>query len=311
LIIGNSKEMKVKVLIGMSMALVFMAGCMNKTQQNQSEGTLTNVTLTNARVGDINSQIELQGTTAYLEKVSISVPIAAYITRIYAHVGMRVKAGQIIAAYESKEQNALGGDEALTGIRPHRLSIRASRSGIVTEVTAMEGNYLSEGAPLCTIVETGSFAFLLDVPTEQRKFVHIGQSCIILLPDGTKLQGSIRQPMITMNTSSQAEQFVVKARSPFLPEGMNIKILLPTPHQSSAHTLVLPKAAVQSDATMTQFWVMRLRNDSTAERIIVSVGNSNNKEIEIHCSQLSPADRIILNGSYGLDDGAKVKVTNK
>ena len=75
--------------------------------------------------------------------------------------------------------------------------------------------------------------------------------------------------------------------------------------------MILPKSAVQSDETLTEHWVMKLADDNTAVRVPVEVGNSNASEIEIKSDALSPQDRIILTGAYGLEDGAKVVVTKE
>ena len=75
--------------------------------------------------------------------------------------------------------------------------------------------------------------------------------------------------------------------------------------------MILPKSAVQSDETLTEHWVMKLVDDSTAVRVPIEVGNSNASEIEIKSTALSPQDRIILTGGYGLEDGAKGVVTKE
>lgn len=75
--------------------------------------------------------------------------------------------------------------------------------------------------------------------------------------------------------------------------------------------MILPKSAVQSDETLTEHWVMKLADDSTAVKVPVEVGNSNASEIEIKSAALSPQDCIILTGGYGLEDGAKVVVTKE
>ena len=51
---------------------------------------------------------------------------------------------------------------------------------------------------------------------------------------------------------------------------------------------------------------MKLSDDSTAIKVPVEIGNSNALEIEIKSSALSPRDRVVLTGGYGLEDGAKV-----
>lgn len=70
----------------------------------------------------------------------------------------------------------------------------------------------------------------------------------------------------------------------------------------------LPKSAVQCDETLTEHWIMRLADDSTAIKVLVNIGNSTTDSIEILSPTLSLQDRIIQTGGYGLEDKARVTV---
>lgn len=72
--------------------------------------------------------------------------------------------------------------------------------------------------------------------------------------------------------------------------------------------MVLPKSAVLSNETQTEFWVMKLMNDSTAVKVNVQMGLQNAGMIEILSPSFQPDDKIIIEGNYGLSDTAKVKV---
>jgi hypothetical protein len=54
---------------------------------------------------------------------------------------------------------------------------------------------------------------------------------------------------------------------------------------------------------------MKLLNDSTAVKVPVTVGAQEKDHIEIKQPAFSPKDKILLNGNFGLDDTAAVKVT--
>jgi hypothetical protein len=69
---------------------------------------------------------------------------------------------------------------------------------------------------------------------------------------------------------------------------------------------VLPKSAVLGNETQTDFWVMKLINDTTAIKVTVTKGFENNEEVEIKEPVFLKTDRIILTGSYGLPDTARV-----
>lgn len=72
---------------------------------------------------------------------------------------------------------------------------------------------------------------------------------------------------------------------------------------------VLPKAAVLANETQTDFWVMKLLNDSTAIKIAVKKGIESADKVEILEPLFKSSDNILLTGNYGLADTAKVMVT--
>ena len=152
--------------------------------------------------------------------------------------------------------------------------------------------------------------FEINVPYEQQRYAYSGSKCMLELPDGTRLAATVHAPLATMNTVSQSERVIARAKAPFLPEGMNLKAIF-AENNASSKGMILSKSAVQSDETLTEHWVMKLADDSTAVRVPVEIGNSNVSEIEIKSTTLSPQDLIILTGGYGLEEGAKVVVTQE
>ena len=74
--------------------------------------------------------------------------------------------------------------------------------------------------------------------------------------------------------------------------------------------MLLPKAAVQSNETLTSYWVMKLIDDSTAVRVPVKIGNSTADSMEVF-GPLVPADRIVLTGGYALPDSSKIIISHE
>ena len=288
--------------------IVSLGGCGQRDASNgniQEEKPGTEVTLTHAASGKIEKEIILSATTAYQNKLVVGAPIPAFITEVLVQPGSRVKAGETLYRIESKEQHALGnGNHAV-------IPIKAERDGIVLDVQQQAGSYVTEGAVLCSVAEAGSLVFEINVPYEQRRYAHSGSRCMLELPDGTRLTATILAPLATMNIVSQSERVIARTEAPFLPEGMNVKAVFTESGTASDKGMILPKSAVQSDETLTEHWVMKLANDSTAVKVPVEVGNSNVSEIEIRSDVLSPQDHIILTGGYGLEEGAKVVVTKE
>ena len=116
--------------------------------------------------------------------------------------------------------------------------------------------------------------------------------------------------LATMNEVSQSEKTVATAAdAPFLPEGMNVKAVFISASTTDS-AMLLPKSAVQSDETLTSYWVMKLIDDSTAIKVPVEAGNSTADSIEVR-GRLTPADRIILTGGYALPDSSKIIISHE
>lgn len=286
-------------------ALLGIAGCNNRpvSNENTTEGEPeTSVTLTSVTFGKIRSEAVLSARTVYQNKSVISSPIAGFIATECVRPGTLVKARQPIFYLESKEQHTL----SLSDL--HKIPIKTEKAGIVLDVQQHAGSFIPEGTVLCTIAETASLVFELNVPYELLKFVIPGKKCTVVLPDDKQLVATIETPLATMDVVSQSQRIVARAQTPFLPEGMNVKVLIPTDGNPDRQEMILPKNAVQSNVQLTEYWVMKLVNDSLAVKVPVKVGNSDTDYIEIKSSSLLPADRIVLTGSYALGDSSRVVI---
>lgn len=218
--------------------------------------------------------------------------------------GTRVQAGQPLFRLESKERNALGlDDNNSAGI----IDIKATTSGIITLVKQQGGDYVTEGAILCEIANQNSLVFEINVPYEYTQYVAGGKNCTITLPDGKVLNAQIGSPMASMNTASQSQLYKAKANVGFLPEGLIAKVSI-LKKASVSSSQILPRQAVQCDVSMQKYWIMRLANDSLAVKQEVQVGNGDKSNIEILSPVLSPSERIVLDGSYAMEDSTLVKI---
>ena len=280
---------------------ICLAACAGGQAENASETEpATEVTLTHPVRGHIPQKTVLIATTSYQCKTTVTAPIPSFVTEARVKPGTRVRAGQVLYRLQSKEQHALGNPEKY-------FEIKAERNGIVTDAQAQTGSYAPEGTALCILADAGSLVFEINVPYEQREHAKPGNRCIMELPDGTRLTATVQSPLVTMNTASQSERVVAIADAPFLPEGLNAKAIF-TSRNVNGEVSVLPKSAVQCDETLTEHWIMRLADDSTAIKVLVNIGNSTTDSIEILSPTLSRQDRIIQTGGYGLEDKARVTV---
>lgn len=213
--------------------------------------------------------------------------------------------------------------QSMQSVPSGMMVIRAGADGIVTDVAEQEGNYVPEGGRLCTIADMSGFVFLLNVPYGLAGYASPGSQCSIVFPDGTCLKASVGRPLAEMDESSQTMRVIARPElssdrmhgkhmsgPAFLPEGMNVKALLPSGLDGGMEML-LPRSVVQSNESLTEHWVMRLSDDSTAVRVPVTLGYSNADSVEVRSPELSESDRIVLTGGYGLKDGGKVVIVKK
>ena len=82
-------------------------------------------------------------------------------------------------------------------------------------------------------------------------------------------------------------------------------------NDSKDETLLVPKKALLTDETQTEFWVMKIEHDSLAIQVPVEIGLRNDSLVEIVSTGLAPEDIIILDGGYGLEDSSLVNIIRK
>ena len=251
-------------------------------------------------------------TSTYPRKSTVTAPVAAYVTGVQVRLGDRVTAGQVLFTLETKERRALGGsiqriDPSLKGFG--LVSVTAPASGIVSVLNIQQaGDYLLEGSPLCTVAESSQLVFQLNLPYEYHALAQGNPSCTIVLPDSTRLTGTVLAPLASVSPG-QSEVYLVRPTNPpgVIPENLLVQVRLTQTRQPNAQTL--PAACVLADETLHHFWVMKLVNDSTAVKVPVTLGVQNPTEIEIKTPVFGPRDRILSAGNYGLADTAHVKLT--
>jgi biotin carboxyl carrier protein len=292
-------------------ALLIVQGCKNSseaTDETQTE-VKTPVTLTTVEHSGISEYIQLSATSVYQKKNQVKSSTNGYIEKCTARVGEYVEAGKPLYYIRTKEAEVLrkyhANDTAykVTGL----IVINAPESGILTEVLKFANDYVSDGDPLATIAEQNSFVFILNVPFEQKKYAPVGTFCNVLLPDSTKLQGTIISQLSMVDPVSQTQSLGVRVNSNIkLPENLVATVQLVK--RTKPNTQVVDKSCVLTDETMDNFWVMKLINDSTAVKVPVTKGISTDDKIEILSPAFNATDRIINSGQYGLADTANVTI---
>ena len=285
-------------------------GTGDKPDPNDSADARTPVTVITVSQAPLDDYIELNAVSAFLQKSYVKATANGYLQSGDVYPGKYVEPGQVLFTLKTKEAQTLGNsirilDSTLkfSGL----IRITANQHGYITQLNHQSGDYVQDGEQLAAISDRNSFVFLLELPYELRPYVLNQRAVILQLPDGEKLNGSIGAVMPTVDSVSQTQNVVLRVSAPHpIPENLIAKVRIPKTARSSAQSL--PRAAVLTDETESDYWVMKMIDSSTAVKVPVKKGMETADRVEILSPVFSPSDRILITGNYGLPDTAKVKV---
>jgi hypothetical protein len=269
----------------------------------------TPVTVVSVIFKPVASTVALPAIATFMNKNIIRATTAGTVEKILITQGEFVSTDQLLFTLRTRESAALNrtsqGDTSLSfkGL----IKIFSHKEGFINSISYQKGDFVQEGDELAVVSDQNSLVFILDVPFELEKYIENNRNCSIILPDNRKISGSITGKLPEMDIQSQTVRYVVK---PFTTDRLpgNLIASINLVKSTDEKALVLPKQAVLSDETQTEFWVMKLVNDSTAVKVIVNKGFEDNEQVQITEPEFLPSDRIILTGNYGLSDTARITI---
>ena len=294
--------------------LLILASCKSGDSSVEEEiTTKTPVTITGISNEPMQEFVELNATSSFLQKWIVSANATGYLQSANVQLNQYVNSGQQLYTIKTKEAQSIGNavnilDSSFkfTGVN----GVKANGSGFIAQINHQNGDYVLDGEQLAMITDTKSFVFLLDLPYELRPYLQHKKSLELVLPDGEKLIGNISGNMPTMDAVSQTQGIILKVNtSHALPENLIAKVKVVK--SSSINANSLPRAAILTDETQSEFWVMQLLNDSTAVKVPVKKGIETSDKIEILAPLFTASDRILVTGNYGLGDTARFQITKE
>lgn len=298
-------------------SLLFMAlflGSCNKTVPAETPAVVSvPVTVTHIDTTAIESYIDLNATTSYLIKNTIKANTTGYLEVLNVASNDFVSTHQLLFSLKTREAKVLG--NTINKIDPslnfgEAIQVRATCDGYVNAVNVQKGDYVQEGDVLAIINDANSFSIVLSLPYELRKFVKLNQILNVYLPDGTTMQTKVDKYMSTVDPASQTQNVILKSiKAVNIPENLIVKVRIDK--TTDTKTISLPKQAVLSDETQTDFWIMKVEGKNLAVRIPIKKGIESDDKIEILSPKLKATDQILLTGNYGVGDSIKIKIINK
>jgi multidrug efflux pump subunit AcrA (membrane-fusion protein) len=301
-------KLRIYLLLILLMALLASCGSPADDSAEKASETKTPVTVTNVIKETLEETVDFNATSAFLDKSSVRSPISGYIKQVLVNLGSTVKKGDNMFYIQTKEGLALEGNKHdslsnFSGI----LKVTAPAYGQITSSNIQQGDYVQDGQELATISSLNSLVFILEVPYDMHAYVSQGKQCKITLPDNKVITARVGAKLSTIEPLAQTEKYILDPDGEInVPE--NLVAVVHFTKSVKENALTLPKEALLSDEAQTDWWVMKLINDSMAIKVPVTKGIETDTRVEITSPIFTPGERIIVTGSYGLPDTAKIQI---
>lgn len=283
----------------------------SKTSEEVTE-VKTPVTIVPVTFKPVSTTVTLPAVATFMSKNIVRATTTGTIEKILIVPGEFISNDQLLFTIKTREAMALDRKSQIDSSLSFKgvINIVSHQEGVINSISYQKGDFVQEGDEMAVVSEQNSLVFIMDVPFELDKYVERNRNCRVILPDGREINASISRKLPDMDIQSQTIRYVVKPLSPDrLPGNLIARVNLVK--STNENAMVLPKKAVLGNETQTEFWVMKLINDSTAIKVDVSKGFENNDEIEITKPEFLPTDRIILTGNYGLPDTARITIVKE
>jgi hypothetical protein len=274
---------------------------------------LTPVTVTHVTIGRITDELSLRATSAFLLKTSVKSDVNGYIRKVNIQLGKKIAQGEELFEIRSKESQHLGNTISLidsslqfTGA----VKVTAPAAGYITNLSFQAGDYVQDNEVLATISDLSSLVFLLELPYELKPWLEDNKVVELRLPDGKIYNGIIGSSLPTVDPVAQTQAYMIRINgAASIPE--NLVATVKFCKRSKINAIILPKNAILSNETQSEFWIMKMMDSTTAVRVPVEKGLETSDKIEIVSPRLKESDLILLTGNYGLPDTANVIILNK
>ncbi len=184
--------------------------------------------------------------------------------------------------------------------------IRSPIDGVVTERPLFAGETATAGTPLITVMETSTLIAKAHVDVSLARQLKVGEEAEVQpLGAASPVKGTVSlvSPAADPGSTTVEVWIRIPNKGGALIVGVPVKVTMAG--VSVAQALKIPASAVLPGEDGSKS-VMVIAGDGTAQRKKVELGISGDGDVQV-LSGLSASDVVITQGSYGLDEGTRVK----
>jgi HlyD family secretion protein len=185
--------------------------------------------------------------------------------------------------------------------------IRSPINGVVTDRPLYAGETPAAGAPLITVMDTSALLAKAHIAQNLAQQMKVGDVANILVPgvkDPVNAKVTLISPALDPGSTTLEIWLKVDNKKAALKVGTPVKVSITG--RTVEQALKVPVSAILTAQDGSKS-VMVVGADSAAHKKSVELGIQDGDDVQI-TKGLAPSDTVITNGSYGLDEGAKVKV---
>lgn len=306
----NFKKNKILLSLFLPSLIALILSCSSKEEKESAEVMKgIEVVVGNPTKRNMIEYADLNANTIYLKQEIVRATFQGFVDKTNKNVGDYVQQGDLLFVIKTKEADAVNNSQINSGEQQFNglVKILARTDGILTELNHQTGDFVSDGEQLALLVNPQSLRIILEVPFQLAKSISDNGSYTIQLPDGKEYITHVSKRVPSIDPANQTQKFILETNTKLeLPANLNLNVKIPI--KSVGEAIALPKSSVMTNETQTEFWIMKVVNDSLAVKLDIKKGVEADNFVQIKEPLINLNDRFIIEGSYGLPDTAKISI---
>src|SRR5665648_253734 len=294
-----------------AISLIFWSCSSRQPTQEDKVSVKSDVKISSPVLTGATRLVSYQGVTRYMQTNDIRSQMTGIITHINCSIAGNIFTNQALFNIQPQEAAALQksnfSNELLAGLSD---TVFSYLNGQVKNLNVQVGDFVQAGDVLASCISTNSMRIIAYIPVEQVSALEKMKKCLVILPDGTSVEGQVTGKLPAAEAQNQTQAYIIEPKKNItLAENVNLTVQFQAEQFQNA--VFVPESAVLGNEEQTRFWVMKLINDSTCIKVAVEKGLKEDSLVQLIGSGLTVEDLVVSEGAYGLPDSARIQVTNK
>ena len=305
----NFIKHKLLMNLFLAVSITLVISCASKEKESASEVKGIEVVAGNPSKQTMIEYADLNANTTYLRQEIVRATFQGFVEKVFKNIGDKISQGDLLFIIKTKEADATANQTIGSGNQQFNgaVKILARTNGILTELDHQTGDFVSDGDQLAALVDPQSLKIVLEVPFQFSKSIVDNNSFVILLPDGRIISAKVARRIPSIDPGNQTQKFILETNSEIdLPANLNVSVKIPL--KSFKDAIVLPKSSVMTNETQSEFWLMKVLNDSIAVKLEIKKGIEANNFVQVKEPIINLNDRFIIEGAFGLPDTAHISI---